>query len=71
MYIQNVFGDPSDYLRYISIDGFFDTDIESATQTTSCWPPPSPFLKLERRTLTGECDLDELSTDIVRHLLMS
>ena len=36
---QNVFGDPSDYLRYISADGFFDTDIESATQTTSCWPP--------------------------------
>lgn len=63
---QNVFGDPSDYLRYISADGFFDTDIESATQTTSCWPPPiKPFFKIEENPLTGECDLDELSTDIV------
>ncbi len=63
---SNVYGSHSDYLRYISADGFYDVNLEATAQVTSCWPVPIlPFIKGLPNPLTGGCDLDEISIDRV------
>lgn len=66
---SNLFGEYSDYLRYISADGFHDMDLDQANpQVNNCWLLPNgngvyPFIKQSPNPLTGTCDLDDISVD--------
>ncbi len=63
---SNLYGSNSDYVRYISADGFYDETLDNSTVTSSCWPPAiRPFVKTAPNPLTGICDLDDIPIDLL------